>query len=1130
MKTVLLSFLLLVSLFAHGQVVINEICAANGDVILEPTSGNFLPWLELYNPTSSAKDVSWFMLTDDPAQPNKWSIPENTIIPAKGHLIIWCDGGWLGYHAGFSLSAKGETIVLSTNAGVELDRISYPEQYTNTSYGRTTDGASTWKYSVTPSPAANNSGSLEGTRLPSPTFSKSSGRYAGSVTVALSHTNSGADIRYTTNGSEPTSGSLKYNSSITLTSTKVIKAKAFHADFPPSETVTATYLVSEHASTLPVVSISTNPNYLWDNTIGIYTDGTNGIPGNCNGNNMNWNQDWDRHAVFEYLSPAGSTLASQHVDIRIGGACSRNFPQKSFVIQAKRKYGDNDIDYPFFSTKPDIDKFGGLFLRNAGNDFNTAMFRDDFFQSLGIGQMDLDYMANQPTVFYLNGEYWGIQNLREKIDGDFIESNYGIDKSDVDLLETYENAIEGDNNAWVTYKTTLATLNPTDPATFDFIDTHIDVQEYINYLVTEIYVANTDWPGNNVKFWRQRSTNGKFRWILWDLDFGFGLYGTPYDHPTLNFATEANGPGWPNPAWSTEHIRLVLSNPEFRNRFIAAFATAMSTTFHPDRINAKLDEFKARIQEEVPYHKQRWGGTIYDWQYELQRLRDFSTQRYTFMQTHVATFFAINPLNFSVATDPANSGSITLNGVTTPAITDALFYNAIPYRVKANANVGFKFTGWTVTTRSNETISLVSPGSAWKYFDQGTLPSATWTLPSYNDVAWSQGNAQLGYSPDEFDEATVVSYGPDANNKYITTYFRRSFDLTDTVGLSGIAASALFDDGIVVYLNGAEVYRNNMPDGAINNGTLALTAIAENVYYSFTIPKGILKVGSNTWAIEVHQANATSSDISFEFQAAVSRNGNVESYSLSQEEVYDTAYSDVAMVAHFEEIQPIDGLVLNEISASKSFAKDNAGEAEDWIELYNSSSNVIDISGLMLTDELTRKAKHVVNRETPWLLQPGQYQLFWADGQLEQGANHLPFKLSSEGEHIGIYHAAGYDTTAIAEIDFGFMPEGYSFARLPNATGPFTMTNTLTPGAINIEGESFWIFPNPTSQSVNIDVREENTSVLIFDSMGRNVSSFTVDANQIAPLDIRHLTDGIYLVKLITASGEKKSRLVVASH
>jgi hypothetical protein len=1121
---------LVASVLASGQVLINEVCAANADVKIDPDYGNFSSWLELYNPTSSSKDISWFMLSDDVNNPGKWLIPGNTVIPAKGHLQIWCDEKWQGLHAGFSLNADGESIILSNNSGVLLDQIDFPKQYANHSYGRTTDGASAWKYTATPSPGSANNNSLDGVPIEPPILSKPSGRYTGPVTVTISHSNDDASIRYTTNGSEPTPGSLKYNGSIKLSATAVIKAKAFHSSHMSSETVSGTYLISEHASNLPLVSISTSAGYLWDNTIGIYTDGTNGIPGNCNGNNMNWNQDWNRHAVFEYLSPSGSSLVNQHVDIRIGGACSRNFPQKSFVIQPKKKYGSGQIEYPFFPTKKKVDNFGELFLRNSGNDFNTSMFRDALFQSLGIGQMDLDYMAYQPTVFYLNGAYWGIQNLREKIDGDFIESNYGIDKNDVDLIETWENAIEGTNTAWVDYKNTLATLNPTDPATFDFIDEHIDVQEYINYLITEIYVGNTDWPGNNVKFWRQISTNGKFRWILWDTDFGFGLYGTPYDHPTLNFATEQNGPGWPNPPWSTLHIRLVLQNPEFRNRFIATLSTAMSTTFHPDRVDGLIDQFKARIQAEVPYHKQRWGGTIYDWEYEVNRLRYFSEQRNPYMQAHMASFFGLgSPLNFTVKTSPAAAGKVNLNGVVTGEFENAPYYAGIPYNIKVIPNAGFRFTGWTVTANENENITLAAMGSTWKYFDQGILPAANWTTSGYSDATWVSGNAQLGYSPDEGDETTTVSYGPDPNNKYITTYFRQSFNLTEVSQLTDINASVSFDDGVVVYLNGAEVFRNNLPAGVIDNNTLASAAV-ETLLVPFTVSKDLLTVGTNVWAIEVHQSSGGSSDVSFDFEASVTKQGNSSTYELTETEVYDTAYSDVTMVANFEVIEPIEGIVLNEISPAQSFAKDNFGEAEDWIELYNASSQAIDLTGVMVTDDLTEKDKHILgNNGQPWMLQPGGYQILWADNQQDQGKDHLNFKLSADGEAIGVYHVSGYDTTVFAEVEYPSHSEGFSLARLPNGEGPFTYTNVLTPGAANLPMQitATAIYPNPASESVTILIQSESTSVSIFDLMGRKIDDYFFDNPQKANLDIRHLSNGVYFIKIVSSEAEYKERLII---
>jgi hypothetical protein len=914
-----------------------------------------------------------------------------------------------------------------------------------------------------------------------------------------------------------------------LSATKVLKAAAFHPDFLPSETVTNTYLIREHGSSLPVVSISTSPTYLWDNSIGIYTNGTNGIPGNCNDNPMNWNQDWSRHAVFEYLSASGNSLLSQSVDIRIGGACSRNFPQKSFVINPEMKFGSNVLEYNFFPGKKKLNEFGGLFLRNSGNDFNTTMFRDAFIQSIGVGEMDLDYMAYQPAVFYLNGEYWGIQNLREKIDGNYIESNYGIDKADVDLLETYENAIEGSAAAWQSYKNTLQTLNPTDPNTFDFIDENIDVQEYINYLVTEIYACNTDWPGNNVKFWRQRSTNGKFRWILWDTDFGFGLYSdrSYSTHPTLNFATDPNQTGWPNPAFSTLHIRLVLANPEFRNRFIGTFAAALGSTFNPDRVDRVIDEFASRIEAEVPYHKTRWGGNKDDWNYQVLILRSFALARNSFMKNHLAGFFGLGePIQLTVKPSSAGAGKIEFNGVRTDGMDNATYYRGVPYRAKALPSAGFTFVDWTITTRESQYLSMAKTGDNWRYFDQGFSPGSDWTSNGFNDSGWLQGKSQLGYG--DGDEASLVNYGPDSNNKFITTYFRKDFNISDLSNLTDISASVLFDDGVVVYLNGAEVYRNNLPAGTVNTNTLALSAIAENTPTSFTISKNLLKSGLNTFAVEVHQSSPTSSDISFDFNASAVRVGNSRTFNSSSNEVYDTAYSDVELIANYQPIPSVEGLVLNEFSTGKSFVQDNHGEAEDWLELYNAGTQSIDISRVMVTDDLTFKDKHVLSNGSPWIIQPGAYQILWADDQMEQGLDHLPFKLSNEGEELGLFHIAGLDTTVIASVRYGPQPAGYSVARIPNATGDFELTSVITPRLPNESGKaSNDIYPNPADQSFKILVSSEPMTVSIYNSLGVLMKEYRLEPPQESEIDTYNMADGVYFVKISSPQKSSTARLIV---
>ncbi len=1128
------SLMLMILVKSNAQVVINEVCPTNGDINYDPQFYNFSGWIELYNKGNSSVNVGGYFLSNDPADKFMWQIPGSPSIGPKGYLLIWCDEMYSNLHTNFKLDADGEKITLSTSSSALADTLTFPSQYINISYGRTTDGAATTGYLSKVTPGAANSYDNATEVLEDVVFSKEAGRYGGTQSITLAHALAGVSIRYTVNGSEPTSTSTQYSSAILITKTSTLKAKAFKTGMLPSNTLSKTYFISEHTFTLPVVSLSTNPTYLWDNTIGIYTDGTNGIAGNCNGNPMNWNQDWSRHAVFEYYIENGTKKYDQSLDIRIGGACSRNQPQKTFAIKARDEYGNNTLDHQLFPSK-EIYKYGSFNLNNSGNDFNVTMFRDAILQSMVVDQMDIDYMAYQPSVLYLNGEYWGIQNLREKIDGDYIKANFNVDDDDVDLIETWENAIEGTPAAYLSYKDSLQLINLNDPASFAFIDKHIDVQEFINYLVTEIYYANTDWPGNNIKFWRQRSTNSKFRWILWDLDFGFGLYsGASYStHPTLYFATDPNsGVGWPNPDWSTLHIRLVLQNPVFRTRFIQTMLTAINTTFKPSRVIDVIDSFQTRIAAEMPYHKQRWGGNIGDWNYEVQRMRDFANERNPYMVQHTADFFGLNErVSISVEANPSNAAAFNFNGVTTDEV-DIAYFKGVPYDLKPLAKRGFVFKEWKIKERESSQLTMITKGDSWKYFDQGSLPAANWQTEIFNDNTWQQGAAELGYG--DGDEATIVSYGADAGNKYITTYFRKTFTVADTIGLGNLTASIRVDDGAVVYLNGMEIYRVNMPGGTVDYSTLALGTASETAFNPIVIVKGLIKPGQNTIAVELHQNAVTSSDISFDFDLYGTKTGNVIQTTSSIPVLADTAYSDVIIEAMFDEVPIINyNIVINEFNATRSGAQDEVGETEDWIELFNAGTEEINLNGLYLTDNFSNKTKFKITESVPgeMKLTPGGYKIFFADEQTEQGPFHLNFKLSGDGEQIGLYYEEDqsilmYDTTL-----FGFQNEDYSFARIPNGTGPFKATIAMTPGAENIFKEvtplTVGVYPNPTDSHVTIVSEDQISAIAIYDLMGKQIRRFDIQSLEtVFDVDMENFNTGLYIIKVTSGSRTASSKVV----
>lgn len=1128
MKKVLIVLFLCVVSTAPAQIVLNEICPANADIIYDPDFFNFVPWIELHNTGTSNVNIGGYYLSDDQNNPQKWRIPSGFTIPGNGYMIFWCDGMNTGRHTNFSLDSEGEEVVLSNASGLLLDKISYPKQFTNISYGRITNGTGAWGHLAFPTAGSANNPASASQRLTNPRFSMTGGRYSSTVQVSLSHNQAEAEIRYTTDGSEPNINSSKFSSPITVSQTRTLKAKAFLNGFLPSETETQTYFINEHTFSLPVISISTRPDYLYNNLIGIYVAGTNGVPGYCNSNPVNWNRDWDRHAVFEYYDQAGNRLFNQSVDIRIGGNCSRNQLQKSFVLKARDKYGSNIMNYKFFPSKS-INQFGGLSLRNSGNDFNVTMFRDAFMQALPVGQMDVDYLDYQPTIVYLNGQYMGIQNLREKIDADYIESNYHVDRDNLDLIE-FENALEGSAQPYLNYKSTLAGMNRTTLAAYNFIDQHIDVQEYINYMVAEIYFANTDWPGNNMKFWRDASVNGKFRWILWDTDFGFGLYDSSWPtHPTLSFVTATNGPDWPNPPWSTHHFRMLLENPIFRARFIQTMNTALNTTFHPDRVISIINQFQEQIAQEMPHHKARWWGNVSGWNYEVQRLRDFATQRNTFMRQHMAEFFSLNgTVNLSTEVKQG-AGKFRVNGVTADGKVTQPYFKNLPVKIEPVPDFGYAFKEWKIKKTESEFVSLIPSGAHWKYHDQGTRP-AEWSTEVFDDNLWPEGPAQLGYG--EGDEQTVVSYGPNASNKFITTYFRKTFTVADTVGLLQLNGSMLVDDGAVLYLNGTEMTRINMPGGAITNSTLALTAAAEGAYTSFVIPKGLVKPGNNVLAIEVHQNSATSTDLSFDLSLSTVRLGEVTIKTSTTPLQLDTAYTDIHYEAYFEPSGTIiTGIVINEFSASPSALLDNAGEAEDWIELYNAGTQTVNLAGLYITDNLNNRMKHQFPEGDDLILHPGDYKILWADEDLDQGADHVDFKLSNDGEAIGLYQVMGEHINTIDEYVFPAQIRAGSFSRIPNGTGPFRFTPISTPGAMNeiitgIEQEAFQVrvYPNPVNQYLHIESASPIQQVSLFDCLGRPFQSFI----HVSELHIS-MTDnppGIYILRLKSGNQIKTLKII----
>jgi hypothetical protein len=270
-----------------------------------------------------------------------------------------------------------------------------------------------------------------------------------------------------------------------------------------------------------------------------------------------------------------------------------DFPAKIPGCLFRDKYGPDEIRYPLFESKG-VDRFQVNHAQKFRNDCSRTHFQDAMMQALVIGQMDIDYLGYTPAALYLNGVYWGVQNIREKSSEDYLFTNYQLDQDSIDMLEWQNSVIVGDNSDYDQLLGFLGSHNLSDQTNYNYVRQQIDMESYMDYQIAQIYFANQDWPGNNIKFWKPKRPGSAWRWLLFDTDFGFGLYSSP-DHNTLTFATETQGPDWPNPPWSTFLFRKLLESQEFRDRFVDKFGVYINSTFNPGRVSGIIDSLRNNI-------------------------------------------------------------------------------------------------------------------------------------------------------------------------------------------------------------------------------------------------------------------------------------------------------------------------------------------------------------------------------------------------------------------------------------------------------------------------------------------------------------------------------------------------------
>jgi hypothetical protein len=527
----------------------------------------------------------------------------------------------------------------------------------------------------------------------------------------------------------------------------VVRAKAVKEGAISSETITKTFFITFEESnrySIPVVSISLDEENFFDYENGIHVAGkdfddwrSNNPDGDALWSNANYKRSGDETEKFAHFSffENGNEIVNQNIGIRIHGGFTRISPNKSLRLYARSEYGNSSFNHSFFEDSS-YSSFKRLILRNSGNDVSSTYFRDAFIQKT-VNHLNLDTQAYQPAITFLNGEYWGMLNLRERFDRHYFERVYNIAEGDLDFLEYNGFSVqEGDYEHYANMLAFIENNNLQDPANFNYVKTQMDTENYTDHFIANIYARNTDWPHNNIEFWRKRTeqyepdatfgNDGRWRWVLKDTDFGFGAEGGPqaYEHNTLSFATSTGGDEILNPEWSTLIFRKLLENTTFKNNFINRFADLMNTTYLPERVVDIINEMKSGVEAEILEHAQRWNtiGSLEQWQSNIDVMIEFSNERSFYQRNHILEKFEIeSTLSVQLNVSDEEHGFVKINTIeiipTTPGVQEnpypwsGIYFKSIPITLKAIAKPGYVFSHWSGDSISPEIEITIVPNT-----------------------------------------------------------------------------------------------------------------------------------------------------------------------------------------------------------------------------------------------------------------------------------------------------------------------------------------------------------------------------------------------------------------------------------
>ena len=794
-QNLLLLFALCGFSYAHAQdnkgLVINEIMQSNVECIMDDIHEFPDSWIELYNNSDQPINLKDYKISNKNKEKKAWQLPDKTIA-AKGYVIIYSDKEGKEdnrLHADFRLeSGKDCALYLFCNKEVVdslpsgMKKMPAPD----IAYGRKTDGADKWGYQLTPTPGKANTGETCDNKhiLGAPVFSEKGRVTSGNEAIKLElslpeDAPEGAYITYTTNGNDPKSTDTKYTKAINITKSTVVRAKVFCDGWLSPFSTAQSYIFHPRKMTLPIFSMQINDLYLnGDNYMGLFRYN--------NSKEDKKTHDWRRPMNVEFFPVEGEASAfNQPGEIRIQGGQSRENALKSLVFYANKRFDPDHkrYEYEFFpDQKPGVNQFKSFSLRDGGNDFSDLYFRDLIIQRTMASHIDLDWQAGHSAVLYINGEYMGMLNIRERSNEDNIYSNYdGLE--DLDMIEISHEKVnnvdqfieelkEGDADFYEAFKAFYSEKGHT----LAEYEQWIDVSEYLNVMVMNLFYGNIDFPGNNFVLWRPNDDATdcplpkRWRVIVKDTDFGLGLYGRQNNYNTIellyNQGYDRNN-AWAFSEPATRLIKNMLENEDMLQMFIDKCCVFMGDFMNGKGTSETIDLIMAEAMDEFVAHRDKynggggggwggWGGwgqtdNRRDIENKFNNAKTWAEGRpnnfYKFIgdKWKLGTAIPVT-VNKDLEDMPA---TVAINEINlSEGVFDGKLFPNRQYVITATAPEGKVVTGWevTATPKSGSAVKTTSDGSELKMTIDANAKSMSIKAILGNDTGISTASAKAQWS------------------------------------------------------------------------------------------------------------------------------------------------------------------------------------------------------------------------------------------------------------------------------------------------------------------------------------------------------------------------------------------------